>query len=141
MSWLILFACAYSPCDEREPRITEWKILAHSWIQTLDILRTKRTRLSVALLVEKYIEDLKIDRVLSDCAIKIYLYRGPRVRCSKRIFFGVWHFINSLQSANFLISQTLKQQNDTNILWHENTRHFILQHLPHGSGNFKSKLM
>ena len=35
MSWLILFAWAYSTCSEheREPRITKWKIHTHSGIQ------------------------------------------------------------------------------------------------------------
>ena len=54
------------------------------------------------------------DRVLSECVIKIYLYQVPRVRYSNMLFH-VLHFINSLQSANVLISRTLKQQSDTNI--------------------------
>ena len=36
------------------------------------------------------------------------------------------HFINTVQSANVLINQTLKQQNDTNIIWHKNTRQIII---------------
>ena len=34
MSWLISFARAYSSCEEREHRISNWKILAHSGIRT-----------------------------------------------------------------------------------------------------------
>ena len=69
--------------------------------------------LSLALLVEISIEHLNVDRVLPECAIKIYMYCVACVRCNK-MFCHVLHFINSLQSANVLISQTLKQQNNTN---------------------------
>ena len=36
MSRLISFAWAYSDCKERKPRITKWKILAHTEIRTHD---------------------------------------------------------------------------------------------------------
>ena len=39
--------------------------------------------LSVAVLGEISIEYLNVDRALPECAIKIYLYRVPRGRCSK----------------------------------------------------------
>ena len=67
--------------------------------------------LSVAVLDQIYVEHLNIDRVLPECAIKIYLYCVPRGRCSK-MFCRVLHFINSSQSANVLL---VKQQNDTNM--------------------------
>ena len=44
ISWLISFAWAYSSCEEREPRITKWKILANSGIRTRYLPLTKRTR-------------------------------------------------------------------------------------------------
>ena len=34
-----------------------------------------------------------------------------------KMFCRLLHFINSLQSANVLISQTLKKQINTNIIW------------------------
>ena len=37
MSWSISSAWAYLTCEEREPRITTSKILAHSGIRTLDL--------------------------------------------------------------------------------------------------------
>ena len=69
---------------------------------------SEATSLSVALLVEISTENLNVDRVLPECDIKLYLYRVPRVRCSK-MFCCVLHFINSLQSATVLKSQTAKQ--------------------------------
>ena len=50
----------------------------------------------------------------------------PRVRCSK-MFCRVLHFIYSLQSAKVLLIQTLKQQNDPNIIWQKyTTNHFAV---------------
>ena len=68
----------------------------------------KANSLSVALLEQISIEHLNVDRVLPECAIKIYMYRVPRGRCSK-MFSRVLHFIYSLQSANVLIHQTVKR--------------------------------
>ena len=62
--------------------------------------------LSVALLVDISIEHLNVDRVLPECAIKIYLYHVPRCGCSE--MFCHVNFINFLQSANVLISQIPK---------------------------------
>ena len=64
--------------------------------------------LSIALLVEISIEHLNVDSFLPESAIKIYLYCVPCVRYSK-MFCRVLHFINSLQSANVLISQRLRK--------------------------------
>ena len=60
---------------------------------------------SVLLLVDISIEYLNIDHIWPECAIKLYLCRVPRGRCSK-IFCRVLHLINSLESANALIKQT-----------------------------------
>ena len=64
--------------------------------------------LSVVLLVDICIEYLNIDHIWPECALKLYLCRVPRGRCSK-IFCRVLYLINSLQSANVLIKQTPKR--------------------------------
>ena len=66
------------------------------------------TSLSVSLLGDISTEHINVDRDLPECDIEIYLYRVPRGRCSN-MFCRVLQFINSLQQANVLISQTAKR--------------------------------
>ena len=54
--------------------------------------------LSVALLVDIFIEHLSVDRFLAECAIKIYLYCVPRGTT-----------LLTLKSANVLISQAAER--------------------------------
>ena len=89
--------------------------------------------LSVVQLVEISIEYLNIDHILPECDIKLYYCLVPRGRCSK-IFCRVLHLINSLQSTNVLIKQTIQ------ILYDKNTRKIILLHLPRGTGKINLKL-
>ena len=61
---------------------SKWKILAQSGIQNSGPSDYEYS-LSVALLVELSIDHLNIDRVLPEFAIKLYLCRVQRSRCSK----------------------------------------------------------
>ena len=76
----------------------------------------KANSLSFALLVEISIEHLNVDRVLPECAIKIYLHSVPHCRCSK--MFVVYYILLTLYSQ-----QTSKSNSKTiQILSDKNTR-------------------
>ena len=68
------FAWAYLICDERELRITKWKILAHSGIRNGTFrLRSERAKRST-IRADEY-RSHKVDRILPERAINSYLYR------------------------------------------------------------------
>ena len=78
MSWLISFEWAYLTCEERQPRITKRKILAHSGIRTRDLPFTKRT-LNVELLELINIDHLKVTTFYLIFLCKLPV---PRGRCN-----------------------------------------------------------
>ena len=56
------------------------------WVSNPGPSASEAKSLSVVLLVEISIEYINVDRVLPEFAIKIYLYRVPRSKCSKCFF-------------------------------------------------------
>ena len=102
MLCMIIFALAYTTCEEREPRNS-----CPKWDSNLVPVAYEATSLSVAQLDLISIEQFKADRVLAECAITIYLYHVVDVVK----YFVVYYILLTLSSqhTSFKISQIAKR--------------------------------
>ena len=98
MSWLILFAWACSSCKDHKARNTEWKILAHSEIQSWYLLLTKQMRKQLRHEI-RYLQSVKM---CFTCAI--YLYHIVDLEKYSVLYFSHITFVSFCSLTNISFS-------------------------------------